>query len=86
VARPSDEQIVYISSQISAQLLENAAHLDNDERLRQALRKWLPNTDIVDGHLLKEIALVVRENLLIHRTLLLNRLDRLVEQGKAEAL
>jgi hypothetical protein len=86
VGMPSDEQIVFLSTQISAALLENASMPEHTEGLRKAIRRWLPDAEAVDGHLLKTIEIVVRENLLIHRTLLLNRLDRLVEQGKAQAL
>ena len=86
MAKPSGQQIIYISSQISAALLENAAHEDHDAALRQAIRRWLPDRDAVDDHMLKGIAATVRENLMIHRALLLNRLDRLVEQGKADGL
>jgi hypothetical protein len=86
VAIPSEGQIVYISSQISAQLLENAAAREHDERLRKAIRAWLPDVDRYDDHMIRQVALVVRENLLIHRSLLLSRVDRMVALGKAEAL
>jgi hypothetical protein len=86
VAIPSDGQIVFISSQISAQLLENAAATEHDERLRKAIRAWLPDRDSYDDQTIRQVAQAVRANLLIHRTLLLDRLDRLVAGGKAEAL
>lgn len=86
MGRPSDEQIVYLSSQITAGLLDNAAHPDHDAALTAAVRRWLPDTDAVDGHMIKSIVLAVRENLKIHRAVFLDRLDRLVAQGKAEEL
>ena len=86
MAVPTDGQIVYISSRISAQLLENAAATEHDAALRKAIRTWLPDRDRYDDHTIKQVALVVRENLLIHRTLLLDRLERLVDQERAEEL
>jgi hypothetical protein len=86
VSAPRPEQVVFLSSQVSAALLENAANPAHDEALMRAVRAWLPDQDAVDAHLLKQVAATVRENLLTHRALLLARCDRLVEQGKAEPL
>ncbi|MET0272129.1 MAG: hypothetical protein ABW360_03980 [Phenylobacterium sp.] len=83
---PNGNQVVFLSAQVSAALLENAASPAHDEALNRALRQWLPDRSEVDDHALKAIAATVRENLLVHRALLLQRCDRLVEQGKAEPL
>lgn len=84
MARPTDQQVAYLSSQLAARLLENATLPEHEDALLRAMRDWLPDTDRVDAHMLKELARSVRANLEICRALLLNRLDRLVTEGKAE--
>lgn len=83
---PTAEQIVYVSSRVSAALLENAADEGHDEALIRAIRAWFPDRSAVDDHEIKRIARTVRANLMTHRALLLDRLDRLVSAGKAEPL
>lgn len=86
MSKPTAGQVVYASTQVSARLLENAASPDHEKALLAALRAWFPDRDQVDEYTLKEIAVTVRANLLTHRALLLDRLDRLVANGTAEPL
>lgn len=86
MSAPNAGQVVFLSAQVAGALLENAARPEHDETLRRVIRTWLPDVDRVDDQLLRQIAVTVRENLMTSRALLLNRADRLVEQGKAEAL
>jgi hypothetical protein len=83
---PTPGQVVFLSSQVAGAILENAAALGHDETLRRVVRTWLPDRTEVDDATLKAITATVRENLLTHRALLLNRVDRLVAEGRAEAL
>lgn len=86
MAEPKAEEIIYLSTQVSAALLENAAMPEHEEALIRAIRRWLPDADAVDNHMIKGIAATVRENMMVHRALLLDRVDRLVAQGRAKAL
>ncbi len=86
MARPTAEEVVFASTQVSAALLENAALPEHDAALLRALRRWFPDRDRVDDHMLKEMAATVRENMMVHRALLLDRLDRLVANGTAKPL
>lgn len=82
----SDEELRGLVSEMTMRLLVNAADAGQQERLKRAIRDWYPDTSTVDEFELRRVTEAVREGFRGMANLVDERLERLVESGRAVRL
>ena len=79
----ADEEVRGLISAMSVRLLLAAADPSQEERLKRAIRDWYPNPDTVDEFELRRLTRMTQEGLAGMAKLVEDRLERLIDQGKA---
>jgi hypothetical protein len=76
----SDEQVRFVATRAAQVLLENAAHPDRLDKLREYASWWFPDADSLT---LREVAGKLQLSMEHFATLLEGRLNKMVAAGKA---